>query len=123
MNEIEKQIEEMAYVCCRLSNKPLSCSNCMWQKSCDAYENAMKYVEQGYRNCKDKVVLDKKEDQNDFSSQFNKGYEKGSKETAREFAKKLKKVIHERDYVEGYAYLGICEEIDELAKEYGVEVE
>ena len=39
------------------------------------------------------------------------------KETAEKFAEKLKKVIHERDYVEGYAFLGICEEIDEICKE------
>ena len=39
------------------------------------------------------------------------------KETAEKFAERLKKVIHERDYVEGYAFLGICEEIDEICKE------
>ena len=39
------------------------------------------------------------------------------KKTAEKFAEKLKKVIHERDYVEGYAFLGICEEIDEICKE------
>lgn len=35
-----------------------------------------------------------------------------------EFAKKLKNVIHERDYVQGYAEIGLIEEIDELLKEY-----
>lgn len=34
------------------------------------------------------------------------------------FAEKLKKVIHERDYVQGYAEIGLIEEIDELLKEY-----
>lgn len=35
-----------------------------------------------------------------------------------EFAEKLKNVIHERDYVQGYAEIGLIEEIDELLKEY-----
>ena len=41
-----------------------------------------------------------------------------TKLSLKQFAKRLKKVIHERDYVEGYAYLGICEEIDETLKEF-----
>lgn len=35
-----------------------------------------------------------------------------------EFAEKLKNVIHERDYVQGYAEIGLIEEIDELLKEF-----
>mgnify|MGYP006921161344 CR=1 FL=1 len=35
-----------------------------------------------------------------------------------EFAEKLKKVMHERDYVQGYAEIGLIEEIDELLKEF-----
>ena len=38
---------------------------------------------------------------------------KASKETAEKFATDLKKVILERDYI-----LGLCEEIDDLLKEY-----
>lgn len=34
------------------------------------------------------------------------------------FAEKLKNVIHERDYVQGYAEIGLIEEIDELLKEW-----
>lgn len=33
------------------------------------------------------------------------------------FAEKLKNVIHERDYVQGYAEIGLIEEIDEILKE------
>ncbi len=33
------------------------------------------------------------------------------------FAERLKNVIHERDYVQGYAEIGLIEEIDELLKE------
>ena len=40
------------------------------------------------------------------------------KNAVREFAEKLKKVMHERDYVQGYAEIGLIEEIDELLKEY-----
>ena len=35
-----------------------------------------------------------------------------------EFVEKLKNVIHERDYVQGYAEIGLIEEIDELLKDY-----
>lgn len=40
------------------------------------------------------------------------------KQAVKEFAEKLKNVIHERDYVQGYAEIGLIEEIDELLKEY-----
>ena len=40
------------------------------------------------------------------------------KNAVEEFAEKLKNVIHERDYVQGYAEIGLIEEIDELSKEY-----
>ena len=39
-------------------------------------------------------------------------------EGAKEFAEKLKEVIHERDYVQGYAEIGLIKEIDELLEEY-----
>lgn len=39
-------------------------------------------------------------------------------EGAKEFAERLKEVIHERDYIQGYAEIGLIEEIDELLKEY-----
>lgn len=39
-------------------------------------------------------------------------------EGAKEFAEKLKEVIHERDYVRGYAEIGSIEEINELLEEY-----
>lgn len=40
------------------------------------------------------------------------------KQAVKEFAEKLKNVIHERDYVQGYAEIGLIEEIDELLKGY-----
>ena len=36
----------------------------------------------------------------------------------KQFAERLKNEIHERDYVQGYAEIGLIEEIDELLKEY-----
>lgn len=41
-----------------------------------------------------------------------------AKMRVKEFAINLKKVIHERDYVQGYAEIGLIEEIDELLEEY-----
>ena len=40
------------------------------------------------------------------------------RQAVKEFAEKLKEVIHERDYIQGYAEIGLIEEIDELLKEY-----
>ena len=40
------------------------------------------------------------------------------KNAVKEFAEKFKEVIHERDYIQGYAEIGLIEEIDELLKEY-----
>lgn len=40
------------------------------------------------------------------------------RQAVKEFAEKLKNVIHERDYLQGYAEIGLIEEIDELLKEY-----
>ena len=43
---------------------------------------------------------------------------RGANEKLKQFAERLKEKVHDRDYVEGYAYLGICEEIDETLKEF-----
>lgn len=45
------------------------------------------------------------------------------KETAKEYHNKFAEVIRERDYVEGYAEIGMNEENDEILKSFGVEVE
>ena len=39
------------------------------------------------------------------------------KNAVKKITEKLKKVIHERDYVQGYAEIGLIGEIDELLKE------
>lgn len=47
-----------------------------------------------------------------------KKFREVEQEVVKEFVEKLKNVIHERDYLQGYAKIGLIEEIDELLKEY-----
>lgn len=151
MNEIEKkEIEEMARVMAKCEK---TCDECFAEyeklftqsiqdrsKHCQAIEYCTTLYNAGYRNVKDKVVLTEEEYQNDFSNQFNKGYERGSKETAREIFEKIKEKLKdcpeviEESYdlqndveyfldIEGYNKEFTNEIIEDLAKEYGVEVE
>lgn len=60
------------------------------------------------KSCEEKFTFDTT--QNKKYSVFNT--------VRKEFADKLKKVIHEKDYVQGYTEIGLIEEIDELLKEY-----
>lgn len=61
--------------------------------------------------------------QNKYAEEIYKaGYRKAT-EVIDEFVERLKKVIHERDYIGGYAEIGLCEEIDELATEMWQEME
>lgn len=53
-----------------------------------------------------------------FEQNMKNVLETEKKNAVEEFAGKLKNVIHERDYVQGYAEIGLIEEIDELLKEY-----
>lgn len=53
-----------------------------------------------------------------FESNMKNVLEIEKKNAVKEFAEKLKEVIHERDYIQGYAEIGLIEEIDELLKEY-----
>lgn len=48
----------------------------------------------------------------------NREIEELQEQAVKEFAEKLKNVIHERDYLQGYAEIGLIEEIDELLNEY-----
>ena len=52
-----------------------------------------------------------------FESNMKNVLEIEKKNAVKEFAEKLKEVIHERDYIQGYAEIGLIEEIDELLKE------
>lgn len=53
-----------------------------------------------------------------FTQNMKNVLEIEKKQAVKEFAEKLKNVIHERDYVQGYAEIGLIEEIDALLKEY-----
>lgn len=52
-----------------------------------------------------------------FNTTANKTYSVFNS-VRKEFAEKLKKVIYERDYIQGYVEIGLVKEIDELLKEY-----
>lgn len=67
----------------------------------------------------------------DRQSAYSEGYIKGcsakmaydyvacaKKYAVKDFAEKLKEAIHERDYIQGYAEIGLIDEVDELLKEY-----
>ena len=56
--------------------------------------------------------------ENQLDEKCDRCIERDRKEGAKSFAEKMKKVIHERDYIQGYAEIGLIEEIDELLKEY-----
>ena len=44
------------------------------------------------------------------------------KETAEKYHKAMRKVIHERDYIRGYAEIGLQEENDKIAEQFEVEI-
>ena len=46
-----------------------------------------------------------------------------TKEIVKQYYEKMKQVIHDRDYVEGYAEIGLQEENLEIAKSLGLKVE
>ena len=70
------------------------------QKKVDKLKHVVKNMEQGYYPL----------------TQLREIMEEEKSVAVEEFAKKLKNVIHERDYVQGYAEIGLIEEIDELLK-------
>lgn len=51
-------------------------------------------------------------------TEINKTLKVIKQAAVKDFAEKLKEVIHERGYVQGYAEIGLIEEVDELLKEY-----
>ena len=76
--------------------------NAKLQKKVDKLKLIVKNMEQGYYPL----------------TQLRESMEEEKSVAVKEFAEKLKNVIHERDYVQGYAEIGLIEEIDELLKEY-----
>ena len=101
MKTREEQIEEMAYSVCKMgeiSDYITDCSKCGYndERDCKALKFGQKFYDAGYRKQSD---------------------------TVREFVERLKKVEHccqEGDFV--YCVIDV-DDIVEVAKEYGVEVE
>ena len=46
-----------------------------------------------------------------------------TKEIVKQYHEKMRQVIHNRDYIEGYAEIGLQEENDEIAKSLGLELD
>lgn len=111
----KEQIEEMAFIALK-NTLSYTC----------AKQIAINFYNAGYRKkaCNEKQAeleaeLKKElEEHEAFVKNMKNVLEIEKKNAVREFAEKLKNVIHERDYVQGYAEIGLIEEIDELLKEY-----
>ena len=80
----------------------------------------------GYRKIPEgSVVLSGEQCVEIVQDNYNIGYERGSKETAKEIASKVKECKEIKELVEfGYivSYVYLCKAIDEIAKQYGVEL-
>ena len=146
MKDKEKQIEEMAKVMYGYICKDRPCKECNYHgKSkilkpyCEYYLKAQDLYEQGYRKCKDSVVLSR-EQLAKYSEMYDKGWEtykqgehnaevwfqnieipkvkeKERKETAEKFVKEVDDCMQSSDLSRIMAY-----RIKELAKQFGVEI-
>ena len=153
-NCTEEMIEEMARVICP-NSKEWTCKACNWgsKPNCDAYKNAEKLINEGYRNCKDKVVLTKEEYEKlldvradiilkDIDKVFKEEFEdtkraverkikpvykaietKARKETAKEIFNELFKEHNVFNDNDIIIAWEVKEMLKELAKQFGVEVE
>ena len=123
--EKHKQIEEIVKEIAECNKE--SCQDC---KLICTYCYAIK------RFCElflpeDEIILSREEfekGKQDYNYQIHRALvaegrvDKASKKTAEKYHKAMRKVIHERDYIEGYAEIGLQEENDEIAKQFGVEI-
>lgn len=125
----QHQIEELAVIGCVRTpqvHNAEECAKCDFKNGqCNSYRHAEALYNAGYRKTFTSELA------SDTQKAYKNGYKKGfnskltsdfvmfaQKQAVKEFAEKLKNVIHERDYVQGYAEIGLIEEIDELLKEY-----
>lgn len=138
----QEQIEEMAVIGCvrnPQAHTAEECAKCDFkQGQCNAYRHAEALYNAGYRKIKEnnETLEEQIKHLNTIVERLDELLVKGIDEyikgidgveglkdmwersAVREFAEKLKKVIHEKDYIQGYAEIGLIEEIDELLKEY-----
>lgn len=135
----EKQIEEMARVICnRYSEVTERCriDNCDCNYACHYYDKAKKLYEQGFCKIPEGSVVLTREEAERFRGQtvnIKKVKAQARKEAVREFIEKIKEEIaylkrrYHEDCVDGIGdeeYNGLSEkELDELAKQFGIEVE
>ena len=135
MKTKQEQIAEMAVIGCvrnPQAHTTEECLKCEFSDGCcNAYRHAEALYNAGYRKTFTGELA------SDTQKAFKEGYSKGvdygiefgkvllyktRKETAKEYHNKFAEVIRERDYVEGYAEIGMNEENDEILKSFGVEV-
>lgn len=106
----KQQIEEIARTICKTCKERFEisekCKNVI-EPCLAAYAHAERLCSAGYRKIDESCVVITKVEFKEYKRQ-----------AVKEFAEKLKKVIRERDYLQGYAEIGLIEEIDELLKEY-----
>lgn len=127
----KEQIEEMAKTLCGdyCEDEAAECKYCL-KSPCDIEYFAVKLYNAGYRkinpddDATKEIALLKSElkkeleEHEAFVNNMKNVLEIEKENAVKEFAEKLKKVIHERDYVRGYAEIGMIEEVDELLKEF-----
>lgn len=150
-NCTEEMIEEMARVICP-NSKEWTCKACNWgsKPNCEAYKNAEKLINEGYRNCKDKVVLAREEHQKYCSYKIIEPQIRGCLDRERELERKLKGLKEENHTLrlenndleaqveqarketakeilqtiyDGLTKYYTTDHIKEIAKQFGVEVE
>mgnify|MGYP007080089465 CR=1 FL=1 len=142
----EQQIEEMAVIGCvrnPQAHNAEECAKCEFKNGqCNSYRHTEALYNAGYRKLsEDSVVLSRKEHEilvktaqgkignmkaTDFlRACISSGFmveavstKEQVNQAVKDFAEKLKNIIHERDYIQGYAEIGLIEEIDELLEEY-----
>lgn len=123
----QKQIEEMANILCEAKEH-----DCKGENDCNCIKQATALYNAGGRIIpKGSVVLSKEEwevltndlDKGDYG-EFESGYAQASKQAVKEFAEKLKSKMGELEYMGVKYKQGVFSdnEIDELAKELGVEI-
>lgn len=104
---MNKEIEEMALEMSEKIKDPLDNSRYIIFGKSLRRAIAKIYYNSGYRKIDDNCAVITKAELKEYKRQ-----------AVKEFAEKLKNIIHERDYLQGYAEIGLIEEIDELLKEY-----
>lgn len=103
---MNKEIEEMALEMPEKIKDPLDNSRYIIFGKSLRRAIAKIYYNAGYRKIDENCAVITKAELKEYKRQ-----------AVKEFAEKLKNVIHERDYLQGCAEIGLIEEIDELLKE------